>query len=158
MLLGLLIAKFGRKHALCVLGIRPVPPFVRGIFLFAFGSLERHREIKVNCANVHVISVARRKRRSAIHARRLGKLKSCTIVVQIGRKSPQKPYVLRRTFLFRMNSLDGESQGERCNWNIVGEGESSRLTKFDATKNRSRTPRKSHISARRALKSVARRD
>jgi len=67
LLLGLLIAKFGPKHGLCVHGIRPVPPFVRGIFLFAFGSLERHREIKISDTKGNVISETWRKVQSAIH-------------------------------------------------------------------------------------------
>ena len=57
LLLGLLIAKFGPKHTLFVRGTRLVSLCAHGIFLSAFGSLDRHREIKINDANVRAINV-----------------------------------------------------------------------------------------------------
>jgi hypothetical protein len=53
-------------------------------------------------------------------------MKKCTIVVQIDSKTRRKRDVLRTPFFLRMSNLSGESQGERCNWNILWREVSSR--------------------------------
>jgi hypothetical protein len=63
----LLIAKFDEKLGSSVLGTRPVSLFGCGIFVFAFGSLERHREIKMYRTKGSVINVIGLKSLSAIH-------------------------------------------------------------------------------------------